>query len=126
MIMIMIMIIIIIITIIIIIIIIILKTKTKNKNTHINPSFTFFILASRPASNSRQWADPTVAVPAGVVVWLQQCQLHHMGGNERRIQDDWSWRGGQEVGWEEVQTQHELRQDEQGSQVGVSNDEWII
>ena len=47
-----------------------------------------------------------------------------MGGNERRIQDDWSWRGGQEVGREEVQTQHELRQDEQGSQVGVSNDEF--
>jgi len=43
--------------------------------------------------------------------------MYHVGGYERRVQDGGPGRGGTSVGGEEVQAEHELRQDESGPEV---------
>lgn len=58
-----------------------------------------------------------MAVSPGAAQRLLQRRVHHLGGHQRRVQADRSGRGGQEVGREEVETEHELRQTVQSAQV---------
>lgn len=51
-----------------------------------------------------------MAVPARTALGLQQCQLHHLGGHQWRVQAHRSRRGGPSVGRTQVQAQYELRQ----------------
>lgn len=39
----------------------------------------------------RKWPDTTVAVPSGAPIGQFQRQLHHLGGNQWRVQDDRPW-----------------------------------
>lgn len=63
----------------------------------------------------RKWPDTTVAVPSGAPIGQFQRQLHHLGGNQWRVQDDRPWWSRQEMGRAKKQTQHELRQAQPGS-----------
>lgn len=56
----------------------------------------------------RKRADPAVAVPPGASLGQCQRQLHHLGGDQRGVQNDGPRRGGQALGGAEEQAQHEL------------------
>ena len=58
----------------------------------------------------RKWTDSIVAVSVGVVVRLRECLVHHLGGNEWRVQVDRPWWSGEKMGREKEQTKHELWQ----------------
>lgn len=66
------------------------------------PLFMFGYSYSRIGSNS------TVAISAGTAQRLLERGLHNLGGHERRIQTYRPRRGGEEVGREKIETQHEL------------------
>jgi len=60
-----------------------------------------------------------VAVSAGAARRFVQCRRHQLGGPIGRVPAHRPRRGGQAVGREEGQAQHELRQAEPGSQVSL-------
>ncbi|XP_068035643.1 transcriptional regulator ERG isoform X3 [Anomalospiza imberbis] len=92
--------------------------KTEDQRPQLDPYQILGPTSSRLANPGlyitfgRQWADPAVAVPAGAAVGQLQLQLHHLGGHQRRVQDDGPRRGGAALGRAEEQAQHELRQAE--------------
>jgi len=101
-------------------------TFRQAKNTHIKCLNTYesqrsFLIL--PVSHSRLWPDPTVAVPAGAALGLQQRQLHHLGGHQWRVQAHRSRRGRPPMGRAEVQAQHELRQAQSRLEVSFG---WIL
>lgn len=51
-----------------------------------------------------------MAVPPRAAVRQRQRVLHHVGGDQRRVQVDRPGRSGPQVGTAQVQAQHELRQ----------------
>lgn len=56
-----------------------------------------------------------MAVPAGAPLRQHQHVVHRLGGNQRRVQAHRPGRGGSALGGAQKQTQHELRQAEQGA-----------
>ena len=63
------------------------------------------------------WADPTLAVFAGITFGCVQLSDHHLGGNQWRVQTHWSRWSLAKMGREEIKTKHELRQDEPSIEV---------
>ena len=51
-----------------------------------------------------------MAVPTGAFIRLLSLSLHHLGGDEWRIQTGWSRWSGSTMGREKIQTEHELWQ----------------
>ena len=63
------------------------------------------------------WADPTLAVFAGITFGCVQLSDHHLGGNQWRVQTYWSRWSCQKMGGKEIKTKHELWQTEQSIEV---------
>lgn len=55
-------------------------------------------------------ANSTMAISLGIIERFLERGLHNVGRHQRRIQAHRSRRGGQTMGREEIQAQHELRQ----------------
>lgn len=61
-----------------------------------------------------------MAVPARAAVGQQQCQLHHLGGHQWRVQANRSRRSGPPLGRAQIEAQHELRQAESRLEVSLT------
>ena len=62
-------------------------------------------------------ANHTLAVFAGITLRCNQLSNHYLGGNQWWIQTHWSRWSCQKMGRKEIQTKHELWQDEQSNEV---------
>ena len=62
-------------------------------------------------------ANHTLAVFAGITLGCGQLSNHHLGGNQWWVQTHWSRWSCQKMGRKEIQTKHELWQDEQSNEV---------
>ena len=63
------------------------------------------------------WADPTLAVFAGITLGCGKLSNHHLGRNQWRVQTYWSRWSCQKMGGKEIKTKHELWQIEQSIEV---------
>ncbi|CAO2635621.1 Friend leukemia integration 1 transcription factor [Lemmus lemmus] len=65
--------------------------QTMGKNTEQRPQpdpYQILGPTSSRLANPGKWADPAVAVPPGATVRQRQCQLYHLGGDQRGVQND--------------------------------------